>query len=151
MFRTNVDSVSFRVLYLFLVRDTLCLVTTGKTMRDFIACVASVSSRGSSRKLWQEQKNKKNDGGGGGNPGVICSLCFYFDELSIYKWTEPWNFKGRFPESWGLRASVSSSPLPVPLQPFFRFRSNFRAITRLETLATQARDVIDLYPLYTRF
>ena len=30
-----------------------------------IACVASVSSRGSSRKLGQEQK-KKNDGGGGG-------------------------------------------------------------------------------------
>ena len=118
-------------------------------MRNFIACVASVSSRGSSRKLWQEQKKKRNDGGGGGNPGVICLLCFYFDELSIYKWTEPWNFKGRFPESWGLRASVSSSPLP--LQPFFRFRSNFRAITRLETLATQARDVIDLYPLYTRF
>ena len=46
-----------------------------------LACVASVSSRGSSRKLGQEQKNKK---------------------------------------------------------PFFCFRSNFRAITRLETLATQA-------------
>ena len=70
--------------------------------------------------------------------GVICSLCFYFDELSIYKWTEPWNIKGRFPESWGLRASVSSSPLPLRLQPYFCFRSNFRAITRLETLATQA-------------
>ena len=41
-------------------------------------------------------------------------------------------------ESWGLRASVSSSPLPLPLQPFFGFRSNFRTITRLETLATQA-------------
>ena len=51
-----------------------------------IACVASVSSRGSSRKLGQEQK-KMNDGGGG-------------EER--------------------------------------RFRSNFRAITRLETLATQA-------------
>ena len=73
-----------------------------------------------------------------GNPGVICPLCFYFDELSIYKWTEPWNIKGRFPESWGLRASVSSSPLPLPLQPFFCFRSTFRAITGLETLATQA-------------
>ena len=35
---------------------------------------------------------------------------------------------------------VSSSPLPLPLQLFFFcFRSNFRAITRLETLATQAR------------
>ena len=34
---------------------------------DFLACVASVSSRGSSRKLGQEQKKKKmNDGGGGG-------------------------------------------------------------------------------------
>ena len=33
---------------------------------------------------------------------------------------------------------VSSSPLPLPLLPFFCFRSNFRAITRLETLATQA-------------
>ena len=34
---------------------------------------------------------------------------------------------------------VSSSPLPLPLQPFFFcFRSNFRAITRFETLATQA-------------
>ena len=34
--------------------------------------------------------------------------------------------------------SVSSSPLPLPLQTFFCFRSNFRPITRLETLATQA-------------
>ena len=74
------------------------------------------------------------------NPGVICSLHFYFDELPIYKWTEPWNLKGRFPESWGLRASVYSSPLPLPLPlpVLFCFRSNFRAITRLETLATQA-------------
>ena len=36
---------------------------------------------------------------------------------------------------------VSSSPLPLPLQPFFCFRSNFRAITRLETLATQAKTI----------
>ena len=57
-----------------------------------IACVASVSSRGSSRKLGQEQK-KWMTGEGEGND---------------------------------------------PLQPFFRFRSNFRVITRLETLATQA-------------
>ena len=55
-----------------------------------LACVASVSSRGSSRKLGQEQKKKINDGGGGGE------------------------------------------------RPFFCFRSNFRVITRLETLATQA-------------
>ena len=45
---------------------------------------------------------------------------------------------GVSPESWGMRASVFSSPLPLPLQPFFCFRSNFRAITRLQTLATQA-------------
>ena len=42
------------------------------TVRGFVdvsalACVASVSSRGSSRKLGQSQKKKKmNDGGGGG-------------------------------------------------------------------------------------
>ena len=65
---------------------------------------------------------------------------FVIDELSIYKWAEPWNIKRRFPESWGLRASVSSSPLPLPL-PFFCSRSNFRAITRLEMLATQATAV----------
>ena len=65
----------------------VCLALTA------IACVAIVSSRGSSRKLGQEQK--KNDGGGGGDP---------------------------------------------PSSTFFNFcfRSNFRAITRLETLATQA-------------
>ena len=34
--------------------------------------------------------------------------------------------------------SVSSSPLPLPLLFFFCSRSNFRAVTRLETLATQA-------------
>ena len=44
--------------------------------------------------------------------------------------------KGRFLESWGLRASISSSPLPLPLQSFFLLR----AITRLETLATQANE-----------
>ena len=76
-----------------------------------LACVASVSSRGSSRKLGQEQKKKKkmNDTGGGGE-------------------------RRNLPLS-----SSSSSFLPLPLQPFFfRFRSNFRAIIRLETLATQA-------------
>ena len=31
-----------------------------------VACVASVSSRGSSGKLGEEQKKKMNDGGGGG-------------------------------------------------------------------------------------
>ena len=70
----------------------------------------------------------------------VSYVYLYFDELSIYKWTEPRNIKGRFPESWGLRASVSSSPLPLPLQPFFFCsRSNVCAITLLETLATQAR------------
>ena len=57
----------------------------------------------------------------------------YLDKLSIYNWTEPWNIKGRFPEWWGLRASLSSSPFP-----FFCSRSNSSALTRLETLATQA-------------
>ena len=65
-------------------------------MMKGVACVASVSSRGSSRKLGQK---KMNDGGGGGE---------------------------------------RRNPLPLPLQPFFCFLSNFRAITRLETLATQA-------------
>ena len=60
-------------------------------VRSRVACVASVSSRGSSRKLGQEQKKKWMTGEGDGN---------------IY---------------------------------FFCFRSNFRPITRLETLATQAR------------
>ena len=55
-----------------------------------VACVASVSSRGPSRKLGQEQKKKLMTGEGEGN------------------------------------------------EPFFCFRSNFRVITRLETLATQA-------------
>ena len=68
-------------------------------MMKGVACVASVSSRGSSRKLGQEQTKKMNDGGGGGE---------------------------------------RRNPLPLPLQPFFCFLSNFRAITRLETLATQA-------------
>ena len=53
---------------------------------------------------------------------------------------ETWNIKGRFPESWSLRASVSSSPLPSPFHFLFCSRSNVRAITRLETLATQDRD-----------
>ena len=56
---------------------------------EVLACVASVCSRGSSRKLGQEQK-KRMTGEGEGND------CF---------------------------------------------RSNFRAITRLETLATQATEV----------
>ena len=42
---------------------------------------------------------------------------------------------------------VSSSPLSLPLQPFFCFRSNFRAITRLETLATQAKKVTGTFEI----
>ena len=37
------------------------------------------------------------------------------------------------------------SPLPLPLQPFFCFHSNFRAITRLETLATQAINIVEFW------
>ena len=40
----------------------------------FLACVARVSSRGSSRKLGQEQKKNMNDGGGGGEPFFLLSL-----------------------------------------------------------------------------
>ena len=40
-------------------------ISMGATALDALACVASVSWRGSSRKLGQEQK-KMNDGGGGG-------------------------------------------------------------------------------------
>ena len=58
-----------------------CVIFNHRWPLDDVACVAIVSSRGSSRKLGQEQKKKMN--------------CF---------------------------------------------RSNFRAITRLETLATQAID-----------
>ena len=61
----------------------------------WLACVASVSSRGS--ESWDKSKKKMNDRGGGG--------------------------ERRNPSTFNL---------------FFCFRSNFRAITRLETLATQA-------------
>ena len=84
------------------INKTECMAT-GALCIPFpvgLACVASVSSRGSSRKLGQEQK-KWMTGEGEGNEGT-------------------------------------SSPLPLPLQAFFCFRSNFRAITRLVTLATQA-------------
>ena len=57
-------------------------------------------------------------------------------------------YQGRFPESWGLRASVSSPPFPIP--PFFCSRSNFRAMTRLETLATQASKNISRYYILNR-
>ena len=42
-------------------------------------------------------------------------------------------------KSWGLRASGSFFPLPLPRHSFFFFsRSNFSRRTRAETLATQA-------------
>ena len=44
------------------------------------------------------------------------------------------NIKGRFSDSWGLRASVSF--FPFPLHYFFCSRSNFCAITRLACLHT---------------
>ena len=71
---------------------------------DFeVACVASVSSRGSSRKLAQGQKKNK------------------------------WRGRGR-----GMKEPLPLLLSPSPFNLFFCFRSNFRAITRLETLATQA-------------
>ena len=41
-----------------------------------LACVASVSSRGSSRKLGQEQKKKKMIDGGGGGDFFASALTF---------------------------------------------------------------------------
>ena len=71
--------------------------------RVSLACVASVSSRGSSRKLGQDRSKKKwMTGEGEGNEGFLFSP-------------------------------------PPPPSTFFCLRSNVRAITRLETLATQAR------------
>ena len=89
--------------------------------------ITVLQSRGACFRTFREQSKFFKSG----NLFVI-----YLDKLSIYKWTEPWNIKGRFPESWGLRASVSSSPLPLPL-PFFLLPLQGPAITRLETLATQ--------------
>ena len=123
--------------------------------RRQLACVESVSSRGSSRKPGQDQK-KLNDGGGGeerrnrlpANPTILKNCVRPRTQLLI---CAPQTFLGVCQrlrdepvrtsawEARGLWANVSSSPLPLPLQPFFCFRSSFRAITRLETLATQAR------------
>ena len=102
-------------------RFEVCLFRTAKVGRivllnKALACVASVSSRGSSRKLGQEQKKHE------------------------------WRGRGR-----GTKEPLSSSPLPLPLQPFFGFRSNFRAITRLEMLATQANKALSVILLLSRF
>ena len=51
--------------------------------------------------------------------GNLFIILLFWWAVNSQMWTEPWNIKGRFPESWGLRASVSSSPLPLPLPPFF--------------------------------
>ena len=55
-------------------RENICSEDDLRT-RIFVACVASVSSRGSSRKLGQEQK-KINDGGGGGDLFFASALTF---------------------------------------------------------------------------
>ena len=49
-------------------------------------------------------------------------------------------------EGEGEEGSFLFSPPPTPSTLFFCFRSNFRAITRLETLATQATDTQDYIP-----
>ena len=75
-----------------------------------LACVASVSSRGSPRKLGQELKKKR-------------------------KWMTG---EGEGKEGTSLSPPPPLLPSPSPFNLFFCFRSNFRAITRLETLSTQA-------------
>jgi len=78
-----------------------------------LACVGSVSARVRRQNWDKSEKKKKIDGGGGGEKWKRCFL-------------------------------FSSSPLSLPLPPFFFCsRSNFRAVTRLETLATQARERAD--------
>ena len=77
--------------------------------------------------------------------GVICSLYFCFDELSICKSTKLWNVKGRFQESWGFGGKrFLISPRPPP-STFFFAPANFWAITRLEMLATQATNKCEIY------
>ena len=86
-----------------------------------------------------------------GNKVIFSNLVIYsLSILTSCQFTNEPNreiSKGRFPESWGLRASVSPSPLPLLLPFFFCSRSNFRAITRLETFATQAMTVVGYEPL----
>ena len=48
-----------------------------------LACIASVSSRGLSRKLGQEQK-KKNDGGGGGEKEPLARKPHDFEKLAAF-------------------------------------------------------------------
>ena len=50
-------------------------------LRRILACVASVSSRGSSRKLGQEQKKKEGRGGGRGKKEPLASKPHDFEKL----------------------------------------------------------------------
>ena len=85
-------------------------IKQGLPIAIYIACVASVSAR-VRRELWDESKKKGMTGRGRGQ----------------------WFFIG----IWGTQF-FPFSPSPPPSIFFFRSRSNFRAITWLKTLATQA-------------
>ena len=60
-------------------------------------------------------------------------------ESAIYKWTEPWNIKGRFQNRKVCGQAFPLLPSPSPFHLFFGPALTFRAITRLETLATHAK------------
>ena len=66
-----------------------------------------------------------------GNVASILTTCQFTNEPNHE------NIKGRFPKSWGLQASVSSSPFPSPFH-LLCSHSNFCTVTQLEMLATQA-------------
>ena len=85
-------------------------IKQGLPIAIYIACVASVSAR-VRRELWDESKKKRNDGEG---------------EATVILYRDMGN--SVFP----------LLPFPSPFHFFFRSRSNFRAITWLKTLATQA-------------
>ena len=89
--------------------------------------ITVLQSRGACFRTFREQSKFFKSG----NLFVI-----YLDKLSIYKWTEPWNIKGVFQNRgvWGQAFPPLPSPSPFH---FSCSRSNFPAITRLETLATQ--------------
>ena len=90
--------------------------------RTELACVASVSARVRRERRDESKKKKRNDGGGGGerrNREISRSV---------------FQNRGVCGQAFPLLPSPSIFHLFV-----FRFRSNFRAIIRLETLATQAK------------